>query len=62
MFFLQAQQNTYLKQKLKTKKDLFGGLFKWWKRVDTTRTGVNEIVNKKVIDFLVLLIASDNNL
>ena len=33
-----------------------------WEQVDATRTWVNEIVNKKVIDFLVLLIASDNNL
>ena len=33
-----------------------------WEQVDATRTGVNEIVNKRVIDFLVLLIASDNNL
>ena len=35
--------------------------FKWWEQVDVTRTGINEIVNKRVIDFLVLLIASDNN-
>ena len=33
-----------------------------WEQVDATRTGVNEIVNKKVIDFLVLLIAIDNDL
>ena len=36
--------------------------FDIWEQVDVTRTGVNEFVNKKVIDFLVLLIASDNNL
>ena len=33
-----------------------------WEQVDATRTGINEIVNKKVIDFLVLLIAIDNDL
>ena len=44
------------------KKTPEGVFFSNWEQVDATRTGVNEILNKKVIDFLVLLIASDNNL
>ena len=44
------------------KKTPAGVFFSNWEQVDVTRTGVNEIVNKRVIDFLVLLIASDNNL
>ena len=44
------------------KKTPEGVFFSIWEQVDATRTGVNEIVNKRVIDFLVLLIASDNNL
>ena len=51
-----------LTQQNKFKKDTFGCFFSIWEQVDATRTGVNEIVNKRVIDFLVLLIASDNNL
>ena len=45
-----------------TKKEPIARFFKWWEQVDATRTGINEIVNKKVIDFLVLLIAIDNDL
>ena len=45
-----------------TKKTPLGVFFSIWEQVNVTRTGVNEIVNKRVIDFLVLLIAIDNNL
>ena len=44
------------------KRGLMTSFFVIWEQVDATRTGVNEIVNKKVIDFLVLLIAIDNDL